>query len=394
MTSKQPRPAGSYARSRNKEAKERLGKKTHHILPKHRRRTAGSAMFLRPVAASRRANLTTFHLVFTSTISSMSGNPSSSTAFALSHALARVAAAAELAESYNWLDDFSAAPSQVREGLGMANRWDEPTSLALVKSDIPFFHFNMGMTFLGTEKTAKEVAQALDVVQDFFEGVSHHVTVAYGFLDDDTEDAVIPEVDKTNLKSLTTELEKRCYEPFLSFDRVILEKASGSVVEDWSNMISADCELVTPETAHDWSDFIAATYHMPPPIAAWLRELVGRPGWRHAILRRDGRVVMARSLYAHQPNGWAWLGIDAPVPGSMKPCYDDDKQVCARLLQAAVEEQLAHSFVSDIEAPNVERSGPDYDKWTALGFAVPYTRQVYKWTAPSSDHEPDTVTDS
>ena len=92
----------------------------------------------------------------------MSSNPSSSTAFALSPALARVAAAAELAESYNWLDDFSAAPSQVREGLGMANRWDEPTSLALVKSDIPFFHFNMGMTFLGTEKTAKEVAQALD----------------------------------------------------------------------------------------------------------------------------------------------------------------------------------------------------------------------------------------
>jgi hypothetical protein len=84
---------------------------------------------------------------------------------------------------------------------------------------------------------------------------------------------------------------------------------------------------------------------------------------------------MVRSLYV-DGDGWAWLGVDAPVPGVMAPCFDADQQVTAALLKTAAAAG-AHSFVSDIEVPSPERSGPAYQRWEELGFTAAYLRRLF-----------------
>ena len=113
-----------------------------------------------------------------------------------------------------------------------------------------------------------------------------------------------------------------------------------------------------------------------PLTLATVAALVGRDRWIHALRRGPaGELIMARSLYLD--DGWAWLGIDAPVPGVMAPCFDDDQAVTAALLIAAAQAG-ADSFVSDIEVPSLDHRGPAYERWGALGFRPAYLRRLFK----------------
>ena len=146
------------------------------------------------------------------------------------------------------------------------------------------------------------------------------------------------------------------------WDRVVLRGPR----EDIWRPYAPGCEIVGDRNAEDWVNFLLKCYGMPQLVGDWLRALVGRPGWVHALRRengrRDGPVVMVRSLF--HAGGWAWLGIDAPIPGVMAPCFDDDRAV-------------AHSFVSDIEVASPTRSGPQYRYWNELGFEAIYLRRVF-----------------
>jgi hypothetical protein len=301
--------------------------------------------------------------------------------------LLAVASAAERIDNANWLDDFASAPPHVQEALGMrceSNASEEEPSdrppIVMVRSHIPFFHFNVASTLgIGSDVAPEPL---LDSIQDFFgPGKTHHITVAERFLAKEggtrSEEETQPTTNNNNNNKLHEQLVRRGYYRYLPFDRVILRDPLEDLVNSWSDWGSTS-ELVTHETKAEWSSFLTGYYKMPDVIGDWLQQLVGRPNWFHAILKRDGKVVMARSLYFQ--NGWAWLGIDAPVPGwTPANCYDDDLAVCAKLLTTAHHEAGITSFVSDVEAPNKDQSGPDYDKWRKLGFSVPYRRVVYKW---------------
>mgnify|MGYP005838318161 CR=1 FL=1 len=67
---------------------------------------------------------------------------------------------------------------------------------------------------------------------------------------------------------------------------------------------------------------------------------------------------MVRSLFMAD-DGWASLGIDAPVPGVIAP-RDDDNRVAAALMLAAAEAGAA-PVVTGIEQVNPERSGDGCD---------------------------------
>jgi hypothetical protein len=84
---------------------------------------------------------------------------------------------------------------------------------------------------------------------------------------------------------------------------------------------------------------------------------------------------MARSLY-QDDEGWCWLGIDAPVPGVMAPCFEDDQKVVATLLAAAAA-RGGRAFVSDIEVPSPTRDSEAYRRWRELGFSPVYRRDIY-----------------
>lgn len=271
-----------------------------------------------------------------------------------------IAIHAEAADASSWFDQIEAASPMVRAALALDARRDD--ALAMVRSRVPFSHFNMVLT-LGCPAPVDDAAfAAIDRFYADPSGVARHWIVVN---------------DHSEPSDLGLRLEERGYIPSSTWDRVISRSARRNV---WSVMATG-VEAVTVSNATEWARFLLKTYDMPPPISDWLLGMVERPGWAHAILREgasaDGRIVMARSLYL-APTGWAWLGIDGPVPGVMAPCFDDDQRVAAHLLQWAVQ-RGAHSFVSEIEAPSLDRRGPAYECWSALGFEVAYRRRLYRW---------------
>lgn len=268
--------------------------------------------------------------------------------------LRSLAIQAELTDIRNWIDDFAAAPPSVAAALDLHAGWHGPRGdLAVTRSAIPFSHFNMVMN-LGCPATVDDDAFA--AIDAAYAGRRHWVVV---------NDACEP-------PDLDTVLMARGYERAGAWDRVIL---LGARPDLWAGHATG-VEIVDADNATDWTGFVCRTYGMPPPIAAWLLALVGRRGWTHAMTRGpDGAVVMARSLF-QAGDGWAWLGIDAPVPGVMAPCEADDRRVIATLLMHALRAG-AHSFVSDIEAPSATREGPGYDCWRSLGFTPRYLRRLF-----------------
>lgn len=268
-----------------------------------------------------------------------------------------LAVRAERLDAEQWFDDFAAAPAGIAAALGLASRWHG--ELAMVRSRVPFSHFNMVLT-LGCPASAD--AAAFDAIDRFYAegGVPHHWVLVH---------------DHSEPSDLDHRLRARGYHEDGAWERVVMQ---GAAPDRWAAHVDG-CELVTAATAAEWSEFVRSRYQMPPAIGDWLTALVGRRGWAHAIRRQAGRaggpVVMARSLYQDDA-GWAWLGIDAPVPGVMAPCFADDQHVTAALLVHAAS-LGAHAFVSDIEVPCDTRDTEAYRRWGDLGFSAVYRRRLF-----------------
>jgi hypothetical protein len=77
------------------------------------------------------------------------------------------------------------------------------------------------------------------------------------------------------------------------------------------------------------------------------------------------------------PDGAAWLGMDAPVPGVMSDDYEPDAALCAHIVADGLQ-RGATSFLADIELPSPEMDTPAYDYFARLGFRRPYVRT--HWT--------------
>jgi hypothetical protein len=267
-----------------------------------------------------------------------------------------VAVLAEAIDTRNWLDQHAAAPDTVRNGLMLDHRCAD--GLAMVSSAIPFSHFNMVLTLGCPAVAGPEALQAIDRFYAASPAGRHWIVVN----------------DHSEPYELGRQLMQHGYVEADKWDRVVLR---GARQEIWRPHASG-CEIVGDRNAEDWVNFLLKSYGMPQPVGHWLRALVGRPGWIHALRREDGRdagpVVMVRSLF--HADGWAWLGIDAPIPGVMAPCFDDDRGVVSALLCEAAG-RGAHSFVSDIEVASPTRSGPQYAYWNELGFEAIYLRRVF-----------------
>ncbi|MBV9987932.1 MAG: hypothetical protein JO301_09650 [Chitinophagaceae bacterium] len=122
-----------------------------------------------------------------------------------------------------------------------------------------------------------------------------------------------------------------------------------------------------------WAEFICATYN-GLPNQPWLKALVNRKGWYHAVAARSGEIIAARSMYS---NGTAaWLGIDAPIPGLMTDNFLPDQLLTIQLLQVARKSGV-RLVNSCIEAVDPSRQSSAYTYLYELGFAVAYTRELY-----------------
>ena len=268
-----------------------------------------------------------------------------------------LAVRAERIDADSWFDQWSAAPGPVVQALRLAAA--QHGELRMLRSAVPFSHFNMVLT-LGCPAPADDAAFA--AIERFYaeQPESPHWVLV--------NDHTVP-------PDLQQRLRERGYEPAGAWDRVVLQHATPA---RWAPFASG-CELVSSNNASAWARFILACYGMPPIIGDWLAALVGRPGWIHALRREGGQpdapIAMVRSLF-HDGQGWAWLGIDAPVPGVMAPCFDDDQRLVATLVAEAARRGV-HSLVSDIEQPAAARDTEAYGRWRALGFEAVYQRRLF-----------------
>lgn len=261
--------------------------------------------------------------------------------------------AIETAELEAWRDLYRAIPDVFREQF--APDLLEVDGVALTRCRaIPFVHFNAVLN-LGLESAATE--ETLDAVIDAYQtaGIRQFTVMHHPHCEPAT---------------LVDWLAVRGFTRRQGWDRVYrlgVPTAVGAPPR------RGEVVFVTMETASSWVRFLDQWYGLP--TSPWLTELVDRPGWVHATLVENGRIVAARSMFL-RPGRSAWFGVEAPVPGLMALSFEEDHCLLHALLAEAAREG-AETFAADVEAATSSQTGPAYDRWQALGFSVAYHRSHY-----------------
>ena len=270
--------------------------------------------------------------------------------------------AIERGEVNAWLDLYRAAPADFAARLGLAIA-EDGNLVWTTCTEIPFIHFNCVKNF-GVDSPATE--SQLDALLAHYRAAGIAQPWFYAS----------PHAEPSTLRCW---LEARGLQRQSGWERIFRE-AAPLAAEPLFAIEGVSVERVTPATAGEWAGFIDAQYRLQ--TSPWLTALVGRQGWHHYVLKRDGTVAAVRSLFIGA-DGTAWSGIDAPVPGIMAPSFDLD----AMLGEAMVRDGLAASaklFVADIEAPHPDRDGPAYRNYARLGFKLAYFRSHYSYLPANS----------
>jgi len=257
--------------------------------------------------------------------------------------------AIENAEVQAWLDMYAAIPPDYGQRYSPEILQVDGVTLTRCRA-IPFPHFNavldLGVAAPATERTVDAVMATYSEA-----GIARFVVLHN------------PHAEPASLPGW---LEARGFSPRGAWERVY--RPAGELIASLPETDGA-VEIVSRATGEEWAGFLVRLYGLP--TGPWLAELVERPGWTHAVLRRDGRIVAARSLFAS--GGWGWMGVEAPVPGLMAPSWADDHALVDALLREGLRSGVTH-FAADIEAPSPGRDTPAYANWKALGFEWPYIR--------------------
>jgi len=250
-----------------------------------------------------------------------------------------------------WEDLYKAAPPAFRAKHTLLARY-VAGALVITSSGLHLAHFNSAIG-LGTQSPASE--EDIDNLLQSF-----RIAGAAKFYIHSVAEVQAPLENLLMTKGLRIAS---------SWDRVIRDGAPVSGLPATVPQV----EQVDIATASEWAAFIDGIYHLP--TAPWLKELVGRSGWHHYILRENGSIVAARSMFVDHDNQ-AWLGIDAPVPGIMTPNYNHDLAICTAMVQDGIQRGV-QQFVADIEKPSPDRIGPAYEGFQNLGFKVTYLRHNF-----------------
>jgi hypothetical protein len=263
----------------------------------------------------------------------------------------------ELSEADAWIDMYEAAPADyaARHQLGV-HGIDSVTVLTC--PTIPFGHFN-SVFGLGLAEPATE--EILDRVLGIFDARGIRSTYIH----------ITP---NSGPDQLTQWLASRGLRVRSSWDR-IHRGGEPLTAEEAHEPDELRIERVTLATADAWAAYLTAMYGLP--TAPWLVAIAERPGWHHYMLRGDSGIAAVRSMYLH-PNGVAWLGVEAPVPGIMAPSYDLDRRLCRAIVADGLARGAVH-FIADVEAPAPAMDTPAYENFAALGFGKLYARSNYGW---------------
>jgi len=108
---------------------------------------------------------------------------------------------------------------------------------------------------------------------------------------------------------------------------------------------------------------------MPPPMGAWLKQIVGRTGWRCFVSLFGDEPAGAAALFLQ--GDYAWLGIGATKPEMRK--RGGQSALLARRLEEA-RRAGARVAVTETGVPQPGEPAPSCKNILAAGFQIAYVR--------------------
>lgn len=261
----------------------------------------------------------------------------------------------EKAEAMAWRDMVSAAPQPFIKNTGLT--LDQIAgNTCLCCPGIPFVHFNCALGF-GTHQ--KMVEKELDALISHYQ---HKKSPLYLFAVQGLHEYLEPM------------LIDRGFVPAGRWERLFrdnreLRATAYRIPQKWN------IEKVGKTNAEAWADFVSDSYGIPS-TKDWLFNFAVRENWAHYILQEDGKILAVRSMFTG-PDNFAFLGIEAPIPGMMTTNYQMDSLLLKHIINEGLKAGVKR-FVADIEMVDEKAATPAYANANMLGFLIPYRRLVYK----------------
>jgi hypothetical protein len=144
---------------------------------------------------------------------------------------------------------------------------------------------------------------------------------------------------------------------------------------DDAPVVKADLEVreVGAHEAALFGETAIAGFGMPPPMAGWLSQIVGRPYWHAYVSMVDGVPAGAAAMYVH--GEVAWLGIGSSKPDMRK--RGSQSALLARRIADAAKLGAKHA-TTETGVPQPGQPAPSYSNILKSGFTVAYVRP--NWT--------------
>lgn len=120
-----------------------------------------------------------------------------------------------------------------------------------------------------------------------------------------------------------------------------------------------------------------AGFGMPPPMAGWLSQIVGRPHWHAYLTLVDGAPAGVAAMYVR--GELAWLGIGASKPDMRK--RGSQRALLARRIADAAKLGAKHA-TTETGVPQPGQLAPSYSNILKSGFSVAYVRPNWTETDP------------
>jgi GNAT superfamily N-acetyltransferase len=260
------------------------------------------------------------------------------------------ARASDAAEAAAFADLFEAAPSPLREALGLeVHRLSEATLLLAPRLPTPMFNRVIGLG-LGAEFATLDDVEAIATV----------------YRDAGVADWWIhwnPHAQPEGFDALLRERGWRL--PARHHWAKMLRAAGPARAVATSLHVSAANDVDAVETAQA----IARAFDMPPPMATWLRALHGRPGWRLYAARDGDRVVGGGCL--HVDGERVWLGMGAVLPDARG--RGGQQALMARRIDDAIAAG-ARWIATETGEPIADEPNPSLENMRRMGFEAVASR--------------------
>ena len=140
-------------------------------------------------------------------------------------------------------------------------------------------------------------------------------------------------------------------------------------------VVTADLEVreVGASEAALFADTAVAGFGMPPSMATWLAQIVGRPHWHAYVTLVGGEPASAAAMYVL--DDFAWLGIGASRPEMRR--RGGQRALLARRIADAAKFGAKHA-TTETGVPQPGLPAPSYSNILKSGFSVAYVRP--NWT--------------